>query len=170
MGLAGAVAGPALAAVLLPDQGKIDAAGQRSRFAKDEHDRYQRIKVLGNSPGIFDIASQQNQRTPEIYEGFVKIADMIEKAAESTKLSREMVSRNDVENRERLRMARTQTLPESLFMSGANQSIEVKVVIEDKGGNTDGDPKVKAPGAARVSAVTKGNTGKRSQVYADGGR
>lgn len=51
-----------------------------------------------------------------------------------------------------------------------DQSVEVKVIIEDKGGNTDGDPKVKAPGAARVSAVTKGNTGKRSQVYADGGR
>lgn len=79
--LAGAVAGVGAAAVFLPDQGKIDAEGTRSRMAIEASDRRRRIGSLfgggwgaGVPAGLVEGGSKQYG---DAFEGFRIIADRL---------------------------------------------------------------------------------------------
>lgn len=77
--LAGTVAGPALAAAFLPDQGKIDTASQRGLMDVQAEERRRRIAVLGPQfdAGIWDIASMKGPAASKVFEGFQALADAV---------------------------------------------------------------------------------------------
>jgi hypothetical protein len=162
MGLAGAVAGPAAAALLLnPTDMEQDSQDDARRIAEKRWGPgLARLGMSLDSPGMPHIDplifAENREGDRNIIEGWSKMGSALAVA--------DIVNAGGFEGLMRKAMG-----PVLDWGGGAKSEVEVKVVVEDRSGATDGAPEVKAAGAVQVKAETRGATGRRAQSYAEGG-
>lgn len=161
MGLAGAVAGPAAAALFLnPSDMEQDSQDSARRIAEDRWGPgLRRIGMSLDSPGMPHIDplifAENREKDRKYIEAFSKMGNV--------------VALGDIMAAGGFEGIMRKALSPVLDWGGTGRSeVEVKVVVEDRGGKTDGAPQVSADGAVSVKAETRGATGRRAQSYADG--